>query len=194
MTGYQLLHQGTAVDTSNRLNHLFHGRAGVRASAAFTLGLMTISILLMKPRLPPKRCDGSLLINFQAFIREPTYVLTSFRSILSRPYVCSDVKVNELFLRVDRNIFFLQLYAVGINLRLLFIRLPLILKMFTYALGQLTILDGGPNSANLGHKEVWRDMLPVVIICVLAVKAVVGVIPFRIHIWILQQISISIRF
>ena len=105
LTGYQLLHQGTAVDTSNRLNHLFHGRAGVRASAAFTLGLMTISILLMKPRLPPKRCDGSLLINFQAFIREPTYVLTSFRSILSRPYVCSDVKVNELFLRVDRNIF-----------------------------------------------------------------------------------------
>ena len=90
--------------------------------------------------------------------------------------------------------FFLQLYAVGINPHLLFIRLPLILKMFTYALGQLTILDGGPNSAKLGHKEVWRDMLPFVIFCVLAVKAVVGVIPFRIHIWILQQISISIRF
>ena len=63
------------------LNRLFHGRAGfhngVRASAAFTLGLMMIGILLMKPRLPPKRRNGSLLISFRTFMREPAYVLTA---------------------------------------------------------------------------------------------------------------------
>ena len=63
------------------LNQLFHGRAGfhngVRASAAFTLSLMMIGILLMKPRLPPKRRGSSLLISFRTFMREPAFALTS---------------------------------------------------------------------------------------------------------------------
>ncbi|KAF8657144.1 hypothetical protein AX14_007916, partial [Amanita brunnescens Koide BX004] len=63
------------------LNRLFHGRAGfhngVRASATLTLGLMVISTLLMKPRLPPKRRGGSLLVSIRTFMREPPFVLTA---------------------------------------------------------------------------------------------------------------------
>ena len=64
------------------LNQLFYGRTGfhngVRASAGFTLGLMIIGILLMKPRLPPKkRHDGSWLISFRTFMREPAYALVT---------------------------------------------------------------------------------------------------------------------
>ena len=63
------------------LNRLFHGRAGfhngVRASAALALGLMLISIPLMKPRLQPKTHGGSTLINFRKYIREPAFALTA---------------------------------------------------------------------------------------------------------------------
>lgn len=64
------------------LNQLFHGRTGfnngVRASAGFTTGLMVIGILLMKPRLPPKKKhDGSFVISFRTFMREPAYVLVT---------------------------------------------------------------------------------------------------------------------
>ena len=62
------------------LNQLFHGRTGfhngVRASAGLNLGLMIIGILLMKPRLPPKRPDGNLLFSLRTFMREPAYILT----------------------------------------------------------------------------------------------------------------------
>ena len=63
------------------LNQLFHGRTGfhngVRASAGFILGLMILGILLMKPRLPPKKHDRNFLVSIQKFMREPAYVLVT---------------------------------------------------------------------------------------------------------------------
>ena len=63
------------------LNKLFHGRAGfhngVRASAALALGLMLISIPLMKPRLQPKTHRGNTLVNYCKFMREPAFALTA---------------------------------------------------------------------------------------------------------------------
>ncbi len=61
------------------LNKLFHSRIGfhngVRASAGLTLGLTIIGTLLMKPRLPPKRNQGSILLSLRTFMQEPAYVL-----------------------------------------------------------------------------------------------------------------------
>jgi hypothetical protein len=59
------------------LNHLFHGPAGfhvgVRASAGLNLGLMAIGVLLMRPRLPPKR-EGNMISQLWTFCQDPPYV------------------------------------------------------------------------------------------------------------------------
>jgi hypothetical protein len=63
------------------LNRLFHGSVGfhngVRASAGFLLGLLTIATVLMKPRLPPNpRKEGNTFQDFRAFLSDPPYVIT----------------------------------------------------------------------------------------------------------------------
>ncbi|KAL5531046.1 hypothetical protein ACEPAG_3922 [Sanghuangporus baumii] len=89
------------------LNNLFYGSVGfangVRASAGLNLGLMTLSALLMRTRLPPK----PLLPLFPVIKRsmvDPTYVLSTLGASL--------VNVGIFF-----PVFFLQLYAIehGVN-------------------------------------------------------------------------------
>jgi predicted permease len=60
------------------LNHLFHGSAGfhvgVRASAGLNLGLMTIGVLLIRPRLPPTREGNRMLPQLWTFCQDPPYI------------------------------------------------------------------------------------------------------------------------
>lgn len=78
------MHQGAALGGAIHpimLNQLFDGQVGfyngVRASAGLNLGLMIIGVLLMKPRLPPTRHEGSLLRSLRTFMRDPAYVLVT---------------------------------------------------------------------------------------------------------------------
>ncbi|KAF8701693.1 hypothetical protein AX14_000339, partial [Amanita brunnescens Koide BX004] len=153
------------------LNQLFHGRTGfhngVRASAGFNLGLMMIGILLMKPRLPPKRHDGNLLISFRTFMRELPYVLVILSTFLT-------------FMGIYFPLFFLQLDAIERNVN------P------TLAFYSLTILNGVsiigriiPSLPVVVHKfGVINALLicsiccTILVFCFLAVKSVVGVVLF----------------
>lgn len=59
------------------LNHLFYGpvgfHVGVRASAGLNLGLMTIAVLLIRPRLPPKK-EGKIMSQLWTFCQDPPYM------------------------------------------------------------------------------------------------------------------------
>ncbi|KAF8351994.1 major facilitator superfamily domain-containing protein [Amanita rubescens] len=152
------------------LNQLFYGRTGfhngVRASAGFTLGLMIIGILLMKPRLPPKkRHDGSWLISFRTFMREPAYALVTLGTLL-------------MFMGLYFPMFYLQLYAIKRNVD------------STLAFYSLTILNGGsavgrivPNLivnkyGVMNTIVICSICCTVLIFCFLAVKSAVGIVLF----------------
>ncbi|KAF8625089.1 hypothetical protein AX15_005568 [Amanita polypyramis BW_CC] len=85
------------------LNRLFYGQAGfhngVRASAGLNVGLLILAVLFMKPRLPPKKHEGSLLINLRTFLREPGYLL----AMLGMTFTAVGFYVPS---------FYLQLYAI----------------------------------------------------------------------------------
>ncbi|KAG6827713.1 hypothetical protein H0H92_010686 [Tricholoma furcatifolium] len=94
---------GGAVHTV-MLNQLFYGgvgfRNGVRASAGMIGALLTVSILLMKPRLrPTSRKQGSTLHDLRVFLRDPPYVIMVFGTVL-------------VFAGLYFPIFFLQLNAI----------------------------------------------------------------------------------
>lgn len=112
------------------LNHLFHGSAGfhvgVRASAGLNLGLMAIALLLLKPRLPPKRTGVTMLPQLWSFCHDPPYVFAVLAC------VDSNLHIKSLFLMFNRAFFvlcallfpffFLQLDAIthGIDPNLAF--------------------------------------------------------------------------
>jgi MFS family permease len=102
------------------LNRLFHGSVGfpkgVRASAAFTFSLLIVSMILMRPRLPPAK-TRSLLPKLQAFIRDPPYVSVVIASAhiipLHRGSISDTLHRSSLILLgLYFPIFFLQLDAI----------------------------------------------------------------------------------
>jgi len=100
------------------LNKLFHGSVGfekgVRASAGLNLGLVVISILLMRTRLPPRN-TGGLGPAVKKFARDLPYLFAVFGSFLV---------VTGIFFPV----FFLQLYSVtqGVNSNISFYTLAIL--------------------------------------------------------------------
>lgn len=90
------------------LNAWFHGSVGfhngVRASAGLNGILLIVSIILMKPRLPPSsKKVGSILNSFRTFLRDLPYVITivGYVIILSLLHSASnfDVKNGSCSLR-----------------------------------------------------------------------------------------------
>jgi len=85
------------------LNNLFHGRVGfawgVRASAFMNLGIMAVSLCLMRTRLPPRNAGG-FGAAVKRFARDPPYLLAVFGAFLV---------IMGLFFPV----FFLQLYSIN---------------------------------------------------------------------------------
>ncbi|KAF8625091.1 hypothetical protein AX15_005570 [Amanita polypyramis BW_CC] len=165
---------GTAVGGSIHpimLNKLFYGSVGfhngVRASAGFNLGLLIIAILFTKPRLPPKKHEGSLLENLRTFLREPAYLITILGTIFAA-------------MGFYYPLFSLQLYAIehGVN--------------STFAFYLLTILNAtslfGRVISNLAVNKygVMNTMLlctigaAITVFSELAVKNLVGIIFFSI--------------
>ncbi|PFH48946.1 hypothetical protein AMATHDRAFT_148803 [Amanita thiersii Skay4041] len=151
------------------LNKLFHGRIGfhngIRASAGFILGLMVLSVALMKPALPPTKQEGSLFRDFRKFLREPPYLLTTIGTCF---IICG----------FYFPVFFLQLSAIqqGISPRLAFY--------------SLTILNGAsvvgrivPNLV-VHRSGVFNAVIfctiacSALVFCDLAVKNAVGIVMF----------------
>ena len=82
--------QGSAVGGAIHpimLNKWFHGslgfQSGVRTSAGLLAGLLTISIILMKPRYPPAKTPDSMLKNFKRFLKDVPYVIMILGFVLS---------------------------------------------------------------------------------------------------------------
>lgn len=84
------------------LNRLIYGRVGfangVRASAGMNSGLLIISLLLMRTRLPPASTKGeSTLKDFQQFVRDAPYVI----SVVGTALVLSGLSFPVFFLQLS---------------------------------------------------------------------------------------------
>ncbi|KAF9460383.1 major facilitator superfamily domain-containing protein [Collybia nuda] len=152
------------------LNQLFHGRvgfhAGVRASAGLLAGLLTISFLLLRPRLPfTSRKQGSTLINLRTFLRDPPYVFM----VIGTALVLSGLYFP---------IFFLQLHTITNGLDSNFAFYTLVMLNGASALGRIL-----PNmlATRIG---VFNVIVPcvaasaILVYCSLAIKDVAGTIIF----------------
>lgn len=187
------------------LNVWFHGSVGfhngVRASAGLNGILLIISVILMKPRLPPSsKKVGSILNSFSMFLRDLPYVITILGYVigLSLSYFASD-RIYRTVLVLSGlyyPIFFLQLNAIknGINPTLAFYTVSFLLFNFFTSLTreQIAILNAasafGRVVPNLFVYRfgVYNMIIPciftaaILVFCTFAVKDVVGTMIFAI--------------